>query len=66
MKVDQRIQGVGLGVPGSKIDSSGGTRKERLRQKAIQRFNNLSDADTSSRNNGGGNGGDDKWWLDDI
>lgn len=39
---EQRIQGVGLGASGSKL-IYGATRKDRLKQAAIQRFNELND-----------------------
>lgn len=39
---DQRVQGVGLGASGSKINHNL-SRRERLKQAAIQRFNDLTD-----------------------
>lgn len=42
MQAEQHVQGVGLGARGARIDSNA-TRKDRLRQAAIQRFNDLND-----------------------
>ncbi|KAI1714160.1 g-patch domain-containing protein [Ditylenchus destructor] len=42
LMAEQRVQGVGLGASGSKIDS-GMSRKDRLKQAAIQRYNDLSE-----------------------
>lgn len=39
---EQRVQGVGLGASGSKL-SYAATRKERLKQAAIQRFQDIND-----------------------
>ena len=51
---------MGLGVAGSVIDFSGATRKERLRQKAIQRFNRLNETAGTNSKGGGEDGGS---WL---